>query len=115
VKISRHHLLSATALAAGLMIGLPHALEPAHAQDRSPQVTQKLTADGATLPTNPGFNPDTGKINDGGQAQASSSSDDIRKIPTQAEARAALMMHDDPNPVLGQELKSATQSGDADK
>lgn len=115
MKISHRHLLSATALAAGLMIGLPNSLAPVHAQDRSPQAAKNSTTDGATSPTNPGFNPDTGKINDGGQAQTPSSSNDIRKIPTQAEARAALMAPDDPNPVPGQELKPATQSGDAAK
>lgn len=37
------------------------------------------------------------------------------KIPTTEEARAALMMPDDPNPVLGQVLKPAAQKTDGEK
>jgi hypothetical protein len=87
MMLLNRHIVLATALAAIL------AAAPIHAQD------VKTTQD--TIKTNPGFNPGSGQINEGGTKAIASSSTDIRKIPTHAEALAALRMVDDPNPSLG--------------
>ena len=88
-----HPLMLATAVAAVL------AAAPLRAQD--------------TVKTNPGFNPDTGQINPGETKAAPSASIDIRKIPSHAEALAALRAFDDPNPALGAEApQPSTSSND---
>jgi hypothetical protein len=93
------HLLLATALAAVL------AAAPLRADEI------KTTQD--TLKTNPGFNPDIGQINAGETKAAPSGSIGIRKIPTHAEALAALRKVDDPNPSLGSETpQPSTGSND---
>ena len=46
----------------------------------------------ATVPTDPGFKPDTGQINPGVEKQAPTRSSEIVSIPTPEESRAALMM-----------------------
>ena len=46
----------------------------------------------ATVPTDPGFKPDTGQINPGVEEQAPMQSSEIVSIPTPEESRAALMM-----------------------
>jgi hypothetical protein len=46
----------------------------------------------ATVPTDPGFKPDTGQINPGVEEQAPTQSSEIVSIPTPEESRAALMM-----------------------
>jgi hypothetical protein len=90
MKNLHRHLLLATALAAGLAVA-PLATVPARAEES------------ATVPTNPGFNPDTGQLNPGATEQAYSKSAAVRKVPTPAETRAALRAPDDPNPSLGPE------------
>ncbi len=79
MKYLHRHLMLATALATGLAVAVPLAIGPVHAEES------------ATRPTDPGFNPGTGQINPGVEQQAPSSSNDVRKIPTPAEARAAKM------------------------
>jgi hypothetical protein len=86
MKILHRHLMLTTALALSLAVAAPFAT---HAAEES-----------ATVPTNPGFKA-SGQINPGATLQAPSQSTDIRKIPSTAEARAALLAPDDPNPVLG--------------
>jgi hypothetical protein len=88
IKLHRH-LLLATALATGLAVAVPLATAPIRAEES------------ATVPTNPGFKPDSGQINLGAEHPVPSSSDDIRKIPTPAEARAALMMPVSTQPSTG--------------
>ncbi len=92
-----HPLMLATALAAVL------AAAPLRAEDI------KTTQD--TLKTNPGFNPDTGQINQGETKATASSSINVRKIPTHAEALAAIRKFDDPNPSLGAELAQPSAGG----
>lgn len=87
----RHSLTLATAVAVVLTAA------PLRAQD--------------TVKTNPGFNPDTGQINPGEAKAAPSASIDVRKIPTHAEALAALRTVDDPNPALGAEAPQQSTSG----
>ena len=98
MKNLHRHLMLATALATGLAVAIPLATDPVRAQESS------------TVKTNPGFDAGSGRINPGVPHQAPSSSTDFRKIPTTAEARAALLASDDPNPVLGQDLKPAITS-----
>jgi len=69
----------------------------------------------ATVPTNPGFKPDTGQINPGVEQQAPTQSTEIVDIPTPEESRAALMMPTSKQPSIGtvpteprSELLSAT-------
>jgi len=69
----------------------------------------------ATVPTNPGFKPDTGQINPGVEQQAPTQSTEIVDIPTPEESRAALMMPTSKQPSIGTvpteprpELPSAT-------
>lgn len=100
-NIHRHFMLAA-AVAAGLAIVMPI---PQGAAQNAQRGTES-----ATVPTNPGFDADSGQINPGRTLQAPSSSDDIRKIPTHAEAVAALMAPDDPTPSLGHDvMKQASQ------
>ena len=105
MKTLHRHLMLATALATGLVFAVPLATGPLFGEES------------ATVPTNPGFNPSTGQINPGVEHAAPSSSTDIRKIPSPAEARAALLATDDANPVAGQEapLPAATGVGDKPK
>ena len=90
MKNLHRHLVLATALAAGLAI-VPLATGPASAEES------------ATVPTDPGFKPDTGQLNPGATEQAYSKSADVRKVPTPAESRAALRAPDDPTSSLGSE------------
>jgi hypothetical protein len=90
MKNLHRHLLLATALAAGLAVA-PLTTGAARAEES------------ATVPTNPGFKPDTGQINPGATEQAYSKSAAVRKVPTLDEARAALRAQGDPNPSLGPE------------
>jgi hypothetical protein len=69
----------------------------------------------ATVPTDPGFKPDTGQINPGIEEQAPTQSTEIVNIPTPEESRAALMMPISKQPSAGTmpteprpELPSAT-------
>jgi hypothetical protein len=69
----------------------------------------------ATVPTDPGFKPDTGQINPGVEEQAPTQSTEIVNIPTPEESRAALMMPISKQPSAGTmpteprpELPSAT-------
>lgn len=89
MKQLHQQLMLATALATGLAIAAPLAT---HAQEKS------------TVTTNPGFKPGTGQINPGETIAAPSSSTNIRKIPSHAEAIAALMAPDDPVSALGAEV-----------
>ena len=102
MKTFQRHLMWATALATSLAVA-PLAIGQIRAEES------------ATVPTNPGFKPDTGQINPGAEHPAPSSSTDIRKIPTHAEAVAALMASDDPNPAPGQESAQAPSNGGGDK
>jgi hypothetical protein len=91
MKNLHRHLLLATALAAGLAVA-PLATGSARAEES------------ATVPTDPGFKPDTGQLNPGPTEQAYSKSADVRKVPTPAESRTALRAPDDPTSSLGSEL-----------
>ena len=55
----------------------------------------------ATVPTDPGFKPDTGQINPGVEEQAPTQSSEIVSIPTPEESRAALMMPTSKQPSAG--------------
>ena len=77
MKNLHRHLLLATALAAGLAVA-PFATGSARAEES------------ATVPTDPGFKPDTRQLNPGATEQSYSKSADVRKVPTPAESRAAL-------------------------
>jgi hypothetical protein len=55
----------------------------------------------ATVPTDPGFVPDTGQINPGVEEQAPTESAEIIKIPTPEESRRALMMPISKQPSMG--------------
>jgi len=55
----------------------------------------------ATVPTDPGFKPDTGQINPGVEEQAPTQSSEIVSIPTPEESRAALMMPISKQPSAG--------------
>ena len=101
MKILHRHLMLATALATGLAVAVPLASGPVRAEES------------ATVPTNPGFNPGTGQINPGVTMQAPSSSTDIRKIPTPAEARAALLMPISTQPSAGSALADGPQASAA--
>ena len=92
-------LMLATALATGLAVAIPLSV---HAQEKA--------KDGFTLQTNPGFNPNTGQINPGGTSATPSSSIDIRKIPSHAEAIAALMAPSDPNSAPGADAPQQASS-----
>jgi hypothetical protein len=85
----------ASALATGFALAAPLAMGLAHAQEK------------ATIPTDPGFHADTGQINPGGTIGAPSSSTDIRKIPSHAEAVAALMATDDAVSALGADVPNS--------
>jgi hypothetical protein len=89
MKNLHRHLMLATALATSLAVAVPLATAPVRAEES------------ATVPTNPGFKPDSGQINPGAEHPAPSSSVDIRKIPNPAEARAALMMPVSTQPSTG--------------
>ncbi|HEY5167255.1 MAG TPA: hypothetical protein VII80_05565 [Pseudolabrys sp.] len=91
MKHLHHHLMLATALAAGMIVAAPLAIGQVRAEES------------ATVPTNPGFKPDTGQINPGATKQAPSQSTEIIKIPTPAEVRAAKMMPVSTRPSLGNE------------
>lgn len=97
MKLHRH-LMLATALATGLAIAAPLATQ---AQEKS------------TVTTNPGFKPGTGQINPGETIAAPSSSIDIRKIPSHAEAVAALMAANDPVSALGPEVANTAPASNA--
>ena len=88
MKKLHRHLMLATALATGLAITAPLAAGLAQAQEKS------------TVTTNPGFKPG-GQINPGETIAAPSSSIDIRKIPSHADAVTALMAEDNPVSALG--------------
>jgi hypothetical protein len=90
MKNLHRHFLLATALAAGLAVA-PFATGSARAEES------------ATVPTDPGFKPDTGQLNPGATKQAYSKSADVRKVPTPVESRAALRAPDDPTSSLGPE------------
>lgn len=77
--ILHRHLLLTTALVAGLAAA-PLLVTLAHAADTSSS-------------TDPGFNPDTGQINPGFD-QKNPTSSEPRKIPSQEEARTALINRD---------------------
>lgn len=98
MKYFHHHLMLTTALAAGLVVAAPLV------------ISQVCAEESATVQTNPGFKPDAGQINSGRTLAAPSSATDIRKIPTHAEAVAALMAPDDPNPVPGAEAPQQTSN-----
>jgi hypothetical protein len=95
MKVLYRPLMLATTLAAVL------AATPLCAQERQ----------GAISP-NSGFNPDTGQINSGRVIKtAPSNSANLRKIPTHAEALAALRQVDDPTPSLGAEPAQQSAGG----
>jgi len=94
-----HHLMLATALAASLVVVA------------APLATAQVRAEeSATVPTNPGFKPDTGQINPGVTKQAPSQSSEIITIPTPAEARAAKMEPISTQPSAGAASADATQT-----
>lgn len=85
---AHHRLMLATALVAGL------------AAAGSPALGQGNAPESATVPTSPGFKPDTGQINPGREMQASTQSTKIIAIPMPEESRAALLtpVSKDPSP-----------------
>ncbi|HEY6753917.1 MAG TPA: hypothetical protein VI077_04280 [Pseudolabrys sp.] len=74
---NRHKLMLAAAMAAVLV--LPGINGPAGAEES------------ATIPTDPGFNANTGQINPGVEQQAPSQSSEVTNIPTHEETRRAMM------------------------
>jgi hypothetical protein len=89
---TRHQLLMAAAMTAVLVmpsIVLGIGVGPASAEEP------------VTLPTDPGFNPNTGQINTGAPDQAPSRSTEVIKIPTPEESRRALMTPVSKQPSLG--------------
>lgn len=91
MKILHRHLMLTTALVLGLAAATPLAMTQVRAAEPS-----------AT--TNPGFKPSTGQINPGSD-QKNPTSSEPRKIPSQQEARAALLQRGakDPNlPSVGE-------------
>ncbi|MGA9001105.1 MAG: hypothetical protein WB504_01425 [Pseudolabrys sp.] len=91
---NRYSLWLGTALV--LAVSSMHTI---HAEDR------------ATIPTNPGFVPNTGQINPGITLQAPSQSADFARIPTPDEARAALMTPVSKQPSTGDASAATTGSG----
>ncbi|HEY4981911.1 MAG TPA: hypothetical protein VII24_08215 [Pseudolabrys sp.] len=89
MKHLHHHLMLATALAAGMIVAAPLASGQVRAEES------------ATVTTNPGFKPDTGQINPGVTKQAPSQSTEVIKLPTPEEVRAAKMMPVSTQPSLG--------------
>jgi len=75
---SHRSLKLTTALAAGLIVAASLA-------------TGAVRAEENPVKLDPGFNPDTGQINLGTAIQGASQSDEIIKIPTPEETRAALL------------------------
>jgi len=104
MRISHRHLLLATALAA-VLTAAPFTIVIAPAQERGTLP--------ATLPTDPGFNPDTGQINPGVAQQAPSQSTEIIKIPTPEESRAALLTPVSKQPSTGDAQQAAAPQGAA--
>jgi hypothetical protein len=100
MKHLHHHLMLATALAAGLVVAAPLVISQVSAEES------------ATVPTNPGFNPGTGQINPGFTEQARSQSTRIIEIPTPEEARAAFIMPGWKEPSLGQALTVPSQGAE---
>src|ERR1035437_2247447 len=100
MKHLHHHLMLATALAAGLGVAAPLGISQARAEES------------VTFPTNPCFNPGTGQINPGSTEQAPSQSTQIIEIPTPEEARAAFIMPGWKEPSLGQALTAPSQGAE---
>jgi hypothetical protein len=98
MKHLHHHLMLATALAAGMIIAAPLAIAPVRAEES------------ATVPTNPGVKPDTGQINPGVSQQAPSQSSEIINIPTPKEVRAAKMEPISTQPSAGAASADAAQT-----
>jgi hypothetical protein len=97
------HLCVAVVLGAGLaVVGAP-AVQSVHAE----------SADRLAGTLNPGFNPDTGQINPGVPIAVPSDSREVIKIPTQQEAREALMMPVSTQPSTGETPASAATTGAA--
>lgn len=93
---NRYSLWLGTALAAVLAVS---SMGTIHAEDR------------ATVPTNPGFVPNSGQINPGITLQAPSQSADFARIPTPDEARAALMTPVSKQPSTGDASVATTGTG----
>src|SRR4249919_3504878 len=93
---NRYSLWLGTALAAVLAVS---SMGTIHAEDR------------ATVPTNPGFVPNSGQINPGVTLQAPSQSADFARIPTPDEARAALMTPVSKQPSTGDASVATTGTG----
>jgi hypothetical protein len=73
--------------------------------------TSVRAQDNATTPTNPGLVPNTGQINPGVPQQPSSQSSDVSNMPTEEEARAALMMPIPKQPSTGEPAPATTGTG----
>jgi hypothetical protein len=87
---TRHHLMLAAAMAAVFVVpGIGSGISPASAEEP------------VTLPTDPGFNANTGQINTGAPDQAPSRPTEVIKIPTPEESRRALMTPVSKQPSLG--------------
>src|ERR1035437_7395371 len=100
MKHLHHHLMLATALAAGLVVAAPLVISKVSAEES------------ATVQTHPGFNPDTGQINPGLTEQARSQSTQIIEMPTPEESRAAFIMPGWKEPSLGQALTAPSQGAE---
>ncbi len=88
---SHNHFMLATALAVGLLAGMPAAF----GQSRTPEDT--------TVHADPGFRPDTGQINPGTEPQAPSQSDENIVVPTPEESRAAMLTPISKEPSAGEQ------------
>ena len=97
------HTYVAIVLGAGLVVAGAPAIRPVHAES-----AERLAG---TLDR--GFNPDTGQINPGVAIQVPSDSREAIKIPTQQEAREALMMAVSTQPSTGVSPASAATTGAA--
>lgn len=103
MKRSYRDLMLATALAA-VLTAAPFTIVIAPAQERGTLPT--------TLPTDPGFKPDTGQINPGVTEQAPSwSTEIVEKIPTPAESRAALRTPVSKQPSTGEAQQASAPQG----
>jgi len=100
----RNRFMLATALATGLLVAMPLAFS-------------QTAPEGATVPTNPGFKPNTGQINPGVETQAPSQSAQNIPLPTPEESRAAMLepVSKDPSPGAapdgGQQGSGASTTG----
>ena len=96
----RNRFMLATALATGLLVAMPLAFS-----QKAPE--------GATVPTDPGFKPDTGQINPGVETPAPSRSTENIPLPTPEESRAAMLEPVSKDPSIGPTADGGQQGAGA--